>query len=244
MSSSDAERNRAFWDQRADEYQESHREHIGRPEPRWGIWQLPERDLQVLGDVAGLDVLELGCGAAQWSILLAAEGARCVGFDNSERQLEHARAAGADFPLVHGAAESLPFPDESFDLVFCDHGALTFADPLVVVPEVARVLRGGGLFAFSITSSLAWVCWDDDADQVVPALRTDYFGLHRHDDPDGSVNFQLPTGEWIRLFQRCGLVVEDLIEPQPPVDATTTYGYDLGWARRWPMEQIWKARKS
>jgi SAM-dependent methyltransferase len=244
MSSSDAERNRAFWDQRADEYQESHREHIGRPEPRWGIWQLPERELQVLGDVAGLDVLELGCGAAQWSILLAAEGARCVGFDNSERQLEHARAAGADFPLVHGAAESLPFPDESFDLVFCDHGALTFADPLVVVPEVARVLRGGGLFAFSITSSLAWVCWDDDADQVVPALRTDYFGLHRHDDPDGSVNFQLPTGEWIRLFQRCGLVVEDLIEPQPPVDATTTYGYDLGWARRWPMEQIWKARKS
>ena len=129
MSSSDAERNRAFWDARADEYQETHREHIGRPEPRWGIWQLPESELQVLGDVAGKDVLELGCGAAQWSILLAAQGARCVGFDNSERQLEHARAAGADFPLVHGSAESLPFPDGSFDLVFCDHGAMTFADP-------------------------------------------------------------------------------------------------------------------
>ncbi len=95
MSSSDAERNRAFWDQRADEYQATHREHIGRPEPRWGIWQLPERELQVLGDVAGKDVLELGCGAAQWSILLAAQGARCVGFDNSERQLEHARDGAA-----------------------------------------------------------------------------------------------------------------------------------------------------
>ncbi len=243
MSSSDAARNRAFWDQRADDYQESHREHIGRPEPRWGIWQLPERELQVLGEVAGLDVLELGCGAAQWSILLAAQGARCVGFDNSERQLEHARAAGADFPLVHGAAESLPFPDESFDLVFCDHGALTFADPLVVVPEVARVLRAGGLFAFSITGSLAWICWDDELDQVVPALKMDYFGLHRHEDSDGSVSFQLPVGEWIRLFRGCGLVVEDLIEPQPPEDAVTTYGYDLGWARRWPLEQIWKVRK-
>ena len=243
MSSSDAERNRAFWDARADGYQEAHREHIGRPEPRWGIWQLPERELQVLGEVAGKDVLELGCGAAQWSILLAAQGARCVGFDNSERQVAHARAAGADFPLVHGSAESLPFRDASFDVVFCDHGAMTFADPYLVVPEVARVLRGGGLFAFSITSSLAWICWDDEVDGVVPALQADYFGLHRHEDADGSVTFQLPVGEWIRLFRLNGLVVEDLIEPQPPEDATTTYGYDLAWARRWPLEQIWKARR-
>ena len=243
MSSSDAARNRDFWDRHADEYQEAHGGHIGRAEPRWGIWQLPEGELQVLGDVAGRDVLELGCGAAQWSILLAARGARCVGLDNSERQLEHARAAGAGFPLVHGSAESLPFPDASFDLVFCDHGALTFADPRLVVPEVARVLRGGGLFAFSITSSFAWICWDDAADQVDAVLHHDYFGLHRREDPDGSVTFQLPVGEWIRLFRRHGLVVEDLIEPRPPEEATTTYGYDLAWARRWPLEQIWKARK-
>jgi len=243
MSSSDAERNRAFWDQRASSYQETHREHIGGPEPCWGIWQLPESELQVLGDVAGKDVLELGCGAAQWSILLAAQGARCIGFDNSERQLDHARAAGADFPLVHGSAESLPFPDGSFDLVFCDHGALTFADPHLVVPEVARVLRGGGLFAFSITGSLAWICWDDESDGVVPALQSDYFGLRRHEDSDGSVTFQLPVGEWIRTFRRSGLEVEALLEPRPPEDATTTYGYDLAWARRWPLEQIWKVRK-
>ena len=243
MSSSDAERNRAFWDQRADDYQAAHREHIGRPEPRWGIWQLPERELGVLGDVAGKDVLELGCGAAQWSILLAAAGARCVGFDNSERQLEHARLAGAGFPLVHGSAESLPFADESFDVVFCDHGATTFADPHLVVPEVARVLRGGGLFAFSITSTLVWVCWNDETDQADAQLHADYFRIHRHEGADGSVTFQLPVGEWIRVFRRNGLVVEDLIEPRPPEDATTTYGYDLAWARRWPEEQIWKARK-
>ena len=243
MSSSDAERNRVFWDQQADSYQATHREHIGRPEPRWGIWQLPERELQVLGDVAGKDVLELGCGAAQWSILLAAEGARCVGLDNSERQLDHARAAGAGFPLVHGSAESLPFPDGSFDLVFCDHGALSFADPHLVVPEVARVLRSGGLLAFCLTSAFAWICWDDEADHTDAVLHADYFGLHRHVDPDGSVHFQLPVGEWIRLFRRNGLVVEDLIEPRPPEDAMTTYGYDLAWARRWPLEQIWKARK-
>jgi SAM-dependent methyltransferase len=185
MSSSDAERNRVFWDQRADEYQTRHREHIGHPEPRWGMWQLPERELQILGDVAGKDVLELGCGAAQWSVLLAGQGARCVGLDNSERQLEHARAAGAEFPLVHASAESLPFPDGSFDVVFCDHGATCFSDPHLTVPEVARVLRPGGLFAFSGWTPIAWLCWDDTTDTIVPRLELDYFGMHRLEDTDG-----------------------------------------------------------
>jgi cyclopropane fatty-acyl-phospholipid synthase-like methyltransferase len=72
------------------------------------MWQLPESELGVLGEVAGKDVLELGCGAAQWSILLARNGARPVGIDYSERQLEHARsavtAAGVEVQLVHTSA--------------------------------------------------------------------------------------------------------------------------------------------
>ena len=115
MSSSEpsdhARRNRAWWDEQADAYQREHGEHIGRPEPRGGMWQLPESELQILGDVAGKDVLELGCGAAQWSILLAGLGARPVGLDHSERQLEHARRAmveaGVDFPLVHASADEV-----------------------------------------------------------------------------------------------------------------------------------------
>src|SRR5918992_1685507 len=110
-----AARNRAYWDRISDEYQAKHAEFIGRPEPRWGVWQIPEDELRILGDVAGKDVLELGCGAAQWSILLAQRGARPVGLDNSARQLEHARdamaAAGVDFPLVHAPAEKVPLPD-------------------------------------------------------------------------------------------------------------------------------------
>src|SRR4029453_10030150 len=96
MSSSDSLRNRDAWDRISEEYQDRHREFIGQPEPRWGMWQLPESELRVLGDVAGKDVLELGCGAAQWSILLARQGARVVGLDNSERQLEAARRSMAD----------------------------------------------------------------------------------------------------------------------------------------------------
>lgn len=254
MSSSErlseqARRNRAYWDETSAEYQERHRDFIGRPEPRWGIWQLPESELGILGDVAGKDVLELGCGAAQWSILLAQRGARVVGLDNSERQLEHARramaAAGVEFPLVHASAESVPLPDRSFDVVFADHGAFGWADPRLVVPEGARVLRPGGLLAFSITSPFATVCVDPATDLVEPRLHLDYFGLHRLED-ERAVNFQVTYGEWIRLFRENGLVVEDLAEPRPPADATSTYWEpeELEWARRWPSECIWRARKA
>jgi SAM-dependent methyltransferase len=244
----EAARNREHWDAKSDDYQARHREFIGRAEPRWGIWQIPESELDVLGDVAGKDVLELGCGAAQWSILLARQGARMTGLDNSARQLEHARAAlreaGLDFPLVHASAEKIPLPDESFDVVFCDHGAIGWGDPLLVVPEAARVLRSGGLLAFSQASPLADLCWSPDTDLMEPVLHRSYFGLHKFEEPD-FVYFQLPYGEWIRLFRRSGLEVEDLVEPQPPPDAQSTYREpaELDWARRWPAEAIWKVCK-
>jgi SAM-dependent methyltransferase len=242
-----ARRNREHWDAKADEYQAAHGAFIGRPEPRWGVWQIPERELGILGDVAGKDVLELGCGAAQWSILLAQAGARPVGLDNSERQLEHARRlmrdAAADFPLVHASAEAVPLADESFDVVFCDHGAMSFADPYRTVPEAARLLRRGGILAFSHASPFWWLCWNEPADDVDATLHRDYFALYREDEPDGSVGFQLPYGEWIRLFAEHRFAVEALVEPRPDADAETTYGWNREWARRWPAECIWRVRK-
>lgn len=75
-------------------------------------------------------------------------------------------------------------------------------------------------------------------------LSVDYFGLHRLVD-DETVQYQLPYGDWIRLFRANGFIVEDLIELQPPRDASTSYeGYaSLEWARRWPAEHIWRVRK-
>jgi SAM-dependent methyltransferase len=247
MNTSDALRNQAYWDAQSTAYQEQHAEFIGGPEPAWGDWQIPESQLRILEDVADKDVLELGCGAAQWSIHLARAGARVVGLDNSEQQLAHARRlmeeAGVDFPLIHASAEAVPLPDETFDVVFCDHGAITFADPYRTIPEAARLLRSGGLVAFSLLSPLAWICWDEEKDEFGAELRATYFDLHREETPEGSIHFNLPYGEWIRLFRRSGLVVEDLVEPRPDAAAHTTYGFPLEWAIRWPSETIWKARK-
>jgi len=211
------------------------------------VWQVPESELKVLGDVAGLDVLELGCGAAQWSIALAGMGAQPVGLDFSARQLEHAReamtAAGVEFPLIEGSAEDVLVGDESFDIVFCDHGAFNFADPRRLVPECARLLRAGGLLAFSMPTPILDIFWNTEREEVDERPQNDYFELRRFENDDG-VDFQLPYGEWIRLFRANGLEIEDLIELRPAPGAETSYDLvTLEWARRLPAEHIWKARK-
>jgi SAM-dependent methyltransferase len=203
--------NRASWDAYSDEYQSLHGPQLATHDGyAWGMFQIPEEELQVLGDVAGKDVLEFGCGAAQWSIALAKRDARVTGIDLSERQLEHARenvaAAGVDVRLVHASAESVPLPDASFDIVFCDHGAMTFADPYRTVPEAARLVRPGGLFAFSHGSAIADLVWPEGEEHMGDHLVVDYFGLRRLED-DGDVTFQLPyaaPGRGRELVPRSG----------------------------------------
>lgn len=235
------EANRAAWNARADEYQRKHGQFLRGD--AWGTWQIREAELGLLGDVAGKDVLELGCGAARFSIVLAARGAYCVGLDYSERQLEHARSLGADFPLIHAAAEDVPLPDASFDVIFSDHGALSWGDPSRVVPEVGRLLRPRGLLVFNVTSPFARMCLDEEAGHQIDELLRPYFGLRRIDEGDGAATYNLGYGEWIRLLLANGLAVEGLVEPQPPEGATTTYGIPVEWAKRWPAECIWVARK-
>ena len=248
--SQDAQRNRDAWDRFSDEYQVEHARQLNDYACVWGIWNVPEDELHVLGDVVGKDILEFGCGAAQWSIGLARRGAHPVGLDNSARQLEHARrlmaGANVEFPLLYASAENVPLPDASFEIVFCDHGAMSFADPYKTVPEAARLLRGGGLLAFNMTSPLRMLVAEDPrTQQPTTQLERTYFNLYRFaPDDDGTVTFQLTYGEWVRLFRANELFVEDLIEVQPPETATSTYDLaPLEWARRWPAEILWKLRR-
>jgi SAM-dependent methyltransferase len=241
--------NREFWDADADDYQALHGDDLTTRARAWGAWGFPESELGVLGDVAGLDVLELGCGAGQWSIALAGDGARPVGLDQSLVQLKHAwgnrEAASVAVPFVAASAEAAPFRNASFDVVFCDHGALSFCDPAVTMPEVARVLRPSGLLAFCQATPLVYLTWDERRQRQDTRLHRSYSELGRMYFGEGTMDFQLPHGEWIRLLRDHGFVVEDLIELRPPDGATTTYDDFVpdDWARRWPAEQIWRARK-
>ncbi len=247
--SEEARKNRAHWDKESDAYEAQHAAQLARTPMGWGTWSIPEEQLRVLGEVRNKDVLEFGCGAARWSIALAREGARVTGLDNSARQLEHAReqmrTANVDFPLLHASAEHVPLPDAIFDIIFCDHGAMTFADPYKAIPEAARLLRPGGKFAFSHETPLHFTCWNQAEDRVDTCLHAHYFEQRSSDD-GSSVVFMLPYGEWIRLFVENRFTVERLIELRPPEGATTSYtefaSYE--WARTWPAEQIWVLRLS
>ena len=247
--SPEAQKNRLAWDKNSDAYQARHSDDLTQHALAWGVWRVPESELRVLGDVAGKDMLELGCGAAQFSIALAQLGAYVTALDNSARQLDHARdlmaSAGLDFPLVHASAESVPLPAASFDVVFSDHGAMSWCDPYRTVPEAARLLRRDGILAFAASTPFRDVCYDAATDAVTSGLVGDYFALREIPEEDGATSYQLPYGEWIRLFRAPGFLVEDLIEMQPPRDAGTTYdGYaPLAWARKYPGDHIWKVRK-
>ena len=246
ISTRHVRKNRRYWDGASERYQRRHASQLGLPRPAWGVWAVPESRLQVLGDVRAKEVLEYGCGGAQWSRWLARMGARPVGLDLSLNQLRHASGTMGRterFPLVNADAERTPFADATFDIVMCDHGAMTFADPHRTVREVARVLRPGGLFAFCHASPFHFVCWDDAKHRVTTTLSHDYFGMRKWEQE--TVDFMLSYGGWIRLFRDHGFEVEDLIEPRPPAGGRTTYGWfaPLSWARRFPSENIWRLRK-
>lgn len=242
--------NRAHWDAGADEYREPGRRRWADVEPRWGIWGIPERDVGLLPDVDGLDVVELGCGTGYVSAWLARRGALTVAIDNSSAQLATARELqaefGLSFPLLWADAEALPFADESFDLAVTEYGANIWCDPDRWVPEAARVLRPGGRLIFLGNAPLLMLCVpDEDGVPAGPAFLRDHFGMHRFEWPDErSVEFHLGHGDLIRLLRRCGLEVEDLIELRPPEGATTRYDFvTLEWARRWPAEEAWVTLK-
>jgi len=221
-------------------------------EPNWGIWSVPDAELKVLPDVDGSDVIELGCGTAYFSSWLARRGARVVGIDNSAEQLAKAkryqREFGLDFPLIHGNAEHVPLADGSFDLAISEYGASLWCDPNRWIAEAARLLRAGGRLIFLTNGTLAVLTFPDlEADGPAgTTLLRDYFGLHRIQWPDTTgVEFHLGYGDWIRLLRASGFEIEDLIEVRPPEGAVTTHPEiaTLEWSRRWPCEEIWKARK-
>jgi SAM-dependent methyltransferase len=243
-------RNRQAWDVLAAESVEAGRRGWAEDRLTWGIWGIPERELQTLPSVRGLDVIELGCGTAYLSAWLARQGARVVGIDNSERQLDTARELqrehGLAFPLIHGNAEAVPRPDASFDLAISEYGASIWCDPYRWIPEAARLLRPGGLLVFLKNGLLRLLTTPDDGERAGERLVRAAFGLHRVDwSDDGSVEFDLPHGEWIRLFRASGFRIERLAELQAPAGGSPgRYTFvTLEWARRWPSEEIWVVRK-
>jgi SAM-dependent methyltransferase len=245
-------RNRAYWDDCARHFVEAGERAWALQEPAWGIWRVPEAELQIFSEqLSGKDAIELGCGTAYISAWLSRRGVRVVGIDNSEAQLDTARRLqrqyGLDFPLIHCGAEEIAYPDESFDFAISEYGACLWADPQRWVPEAARLLRSGGQLVFLTNSFLFTLCEPpEDGVAATERLLRPAFGMYRVEWPGSAgVEFHLSHGDWIRLLRSSGFEVEDLIEVRPAVGAISRYPFvTVDWARQWPCEEVWKARKT
>src|SRR5215472_14786086 len=244
-------KNREKWDKQAADYAAAGERGWHSNAPAWGIFQVPESELHLFPeDLNGKDVIELGCGTAYVSSWLARRGARVVAIDNSAEQLATARrlqqAYGLDFELIHGNAEDVAKPDASFDLAFSEYGACLWADPARWVPEAARLLRPGGQLVFLTNSYLMTLCMPPEDDVAASnRLLRPAFGIGRIEWPnDPGVEFHLSHADWISLLRRSGFDIEALIDVRPAPDATTRYPFvTLEWARQWPCEEAWKARR-
>jgi SAM-dependent methyltransferase len=244
-------RNRAHWDAAAAEYIGPGERAWARQAPTWGIWRVPESALHVLPeDLAGKDAIELGCGTAYVAAWLARRGARVVGIDSSAAQLATARRLqhdhGLPFTLIHGSAEQVPYADASFDLAISEYGASLWADPHRWVPEAARLVRPGGALIFLVNSALLTLCMREEEDLAAGnRLLRPAFGMYRIEWPgETGVQFHLSHGDWIRLLRHSGFEIQDLIEVQAPDGATSRHPHvTWQWARQWPSEEIWKARR-
>jgi SAM-dependent methyltransferase len=244
-------RNQELWAGQAAGYVEPGRRSWATDEVTWGIWGIPESEVRLLPDVDGADTVELGCGTGYVSAWLARRGARAVGVDPTPEQLATGRGFqeefGPTFPLVQAAGEQVPLRDASFDLVISEYGAAIWADPYKWIPEAARLLRPGGELVFLGNAALLMLCVPDEDDvPAEPALIRPQFGMHRIEWPDGQgVEFHLSHGDMIRLLRANGFEVLDLVELRPGEEATTGYPFvTLDWARRWPSEEVWRARRA
>jgi SAM-dependent methyltransferase len=216
----------------------------------WGLFQVPESELRLAGDVRGAHVVELGCGTAYVSAALARAGAHVAAVDLNRDQLETARRAqrrtGITFPLLEANAEEVPLRSGRFDLAVSEYGVSPWCDPAAWVPEAARLLRPGGRLVFLTNSVIAGLCVPEEAGFASDRLRRAQRELSCIAWPGGGIEHHPGHGDWIARLVAAGLVVEALHELYAPAGADARAGYDIvtgAWARRWPAEDVWVASK-
>lgn len=242
-------RNVENWTKANAEFTDSRAEEAWSDEPAWGVWHVPESEVRAYPDVAGKDVVELGCGTAYVSAWMKKAGAaRVVGVDPTPAQLETARRCNEKFDLgielIEAYGEDVPLPDDSFDVAISEYGASIWADPSRWIPEAARLLRPGGHLVFMRNSTVSMLCMALEGETESLQRPQRELGKIVWEDT-GETEFHPPAGELIDILGRAGFVVERLIELYAPDDAVTHERYNYvtaDWARKWPAEEIWIAR--
>jgi ubiquinone/menaquinone biosynthesis C-methylase UbiE len=105
--------------------------------------------IPLLGDIKGKNILDVGAGTGRAAAPLAKMGAEVTALDVSEQMLKELKKKNSKIETVVGDAESLPFPDKSFDAVVAAFLIVHLKDPARFFDEAYRVLKDGGMLVIS-----------------------------------------------------------------------------------------------
>ena len=202
-------KNEESWD-RLSEFYQTHKK-ISLEDFHYGPYGPGEQELRVIGDVKGLDILELGCGGGQNSIVLVKWGAKSVtAIDQSEKQLEYAKklasSQGVKIKFLKGNIEDLSMlKDASFDLIVSSH-AMNYVENLPrVFSEVARVLRENGRIVTCMGHPIMHLIWEALEKGSIEEVNN-YF-----DDKRIVFDWADEKGEKIATFEETGYRFEEII---------------------------------
>jgi len=147
-----------------------------------------ERRERLVGELEG-DVLEIGAGTGM-NLPRYRRARRVVALEPDARYArrlrERATAATVGVTVVEGTAESLPFPDRSFDHVVTTLALCSVSDLDAALSEVRRVLRGGGTLRFleHVRAEGRLARWQD---RLTPLQRRVADGCHLNRDIEAAV---------------------------------------------------------
>lgn len=174
--------------------------------------------LRLAGAVAGLEVLDAGCGSGPLMEALRARDAVVAGFDVSPAMVDLARQRlGDDADLrVADLGAPLPYPDGAFDLVVASLSLHYVEDWASALAELHRVLRPGGRLVVAIIHPTVYAV-------VYP--EADYFALTRYSEDydfgEGKVwmtYWHRPLQDVVGAFLDAGFTIKAVTEPPPAAD--------------------------
>ena len=207
--------------------------------------------LDALGDVAGLSVLDAGCGEGRFARMMAERGAQVTAFDLSSRMIELARAEeeqsplGIDYHVADMADLSVLGPGE-FDMAVAYLSLFDVRDYESALREVARVLKARGRFVFSISHPCFFTPnsgWETSVPNSFRDADRLYFKVDNYfpaseirfrmwpTAPTELINYHRPLSDYAHGLRAAGFLIRDIHEPLPKPELVEKLDFWRGYIR-------------
>ncbi len=177
--------------------------------------------------LAPKSALEVGCGEGRFCRKLKAFGIDATGLDPTRALLAAARQRDPQGAYVDGVAASLPFANETFDLVVSYLSLIDIPDVAPAIAEMTRVLKPGGKILVANLNSFntagAEIGWIKDTEGNKRHFALDHYLQEREAWIDYRgirvLNYHRPLSTYMRLLLQQGLRLDYFDEPAPTQDA-------------------------